>query len=147
MDDAELLVGWHADPDVARYWDGKTFTRDEMTSQLARPDVDMYIVEADRKPVGYLQAWFEEALPGSGGLDMFLIPSARDHALGPDAARTLAQWLLGSGGVQSLSVDPYVWNERAIRAWTKAGFRPVEVHEPDDGHAAAWLLMVLDQTV
>ena len=24
--DADLLVEWHADPDVSRYWDDETFT-------------------------------------------------------------------------------------------------------------------------
>lgn len=43
-----------------------------------------------------------------------------------------------------VTVDPYVWNERAIRAWKKAGFRPVEEREPDDEHSAAWLLMTLE---
>ena len=58
-DDVELLVAWHADPDVARYWDGETFTPDDMRARLARPDVDAYVVEAEGRPVGYLQAWRE----------------------------------------------------------------------------------------
>ena len=140
--DIDLLVGWHADPEVARYWDGETYTRSEMRLLLARSDVDAYIVEADREPVGYLQACFEEAEPRVGGLDMFLVPSARDHGLGTDAAATLARWLVDAGHVQRLTVDPYLSNERAIRAWTKAGFRPVERREPDSEHTAAWLLMV-----
>ncbi len=140
-DDVDLLVAWHGDPDVARYWDGDTFTRGEMLLRLARSDVDAYIVEAEGEPVGYLQAWFEEAGPGAGGLDMFLIPSARGRGLGPDAASTLARWLVGAGRVQRLTVDPYLWNDRAIRAWTKAGFQPVEEREPDDGHTVIWLLM------
>jgi hypothetical protein len=28
--DVRLLVGWHADPEVSRYWDDETFTDDEM---------------------------------------------------------------------------------------------------------------------
>jgi Acetyltransferase (GNAT) domain len=52
--DADLLVAWHADPEVSRYWDGEKFTRAEVLERLGRPDVDSYIVEADGAPVGYL---------------------------------------------------------------------------------------------
>ncbi len=142
-DDADLLVAWHADPEVAPYWDNKVFTREEMLVRLARPDVDPYIVEESGEPIGYLQAWFDNSI-GDAGLDMFLIPRARDGGLGPDAARTLARWLLTSGVRYRLTVDPYLSNKRAIRAWTKAGFRPVAQREPDHEHTEAWLLMESD---
>src|SRR5437867_5893684 len=61
LDDADLLVGWHADPGVAEFWDGETFTRGEMLARLARTDVDAYVVESAGEPVGYLQAWFGDA--------------------------------------------------------------------------------------
>jgi aminoglycoside 6'-N-acetyltransferase len=142
-DDVDLLVRWHADPEVARYWDGKTFSREQMLARLSRPHVDAYIVEADGEPVGYLQAWFGETAD-VGGLDMFLVPSARACGLGPDAARTLTQYLLGEGGRQRVTVDPNLSNERAVRGWRKAGFRPVEERDPDDEHLHRWLLMEFD---
>jgi hypothetical protein len=37
-----------------------------------------------------------------------------------------------------------LWNERAVRGWLKAGFRPVEEREPDDEHRDRWLLMEFD---
>jgi aminoglycoside 6'-N-acetyltransferase len=138
--DADLLVAWHLDPEVSRYWDDETFTRDEIVERLRRSDVDAWIVEADGGPVGYLQSWWDE--PGVGGLDMFLVPAARGRGLGPDAARALAHHLLDECGWTRLTVDPYLWNEPAIRAWTLAGFRPVEErHDFDEDHAAPWLLM------
>ena len=42
---------------------------------------------------------------------------------------------------QRLTVDPYLGNDRAIRAWTKAGFQPVGEREPDDEHSRRWLEM------
>jgi aminoglycoside 6'-N-acetyltransferase len=140
LDDVDLLVRWHADPDVARFWDGKTYSREQILARLARPHVHAYIAEADGEPVGYLQAWFGETAD-TGGLDMFLIPPARGQGLGPDAARTLARHLLNEGGRQLITVDPYIWNEQAVRGWQKAGFRPVEEREPDDEHPYRWLLM------
>ncbi len=50
----------------------------------------------------------------------------------PAVARQLASDLLAQGWAE-VTVDPYEWNERAIRGWEKAGF--VEVsrgHAPDE---------------
>jgi aminoglycoside 6'-N-acetyltransferase len=143
--DADLLVAWHADPEVARYWDGESFTRDEIVARLTREPVDAWIVEAGGRPVGYLQAWWDEnawddGTPRRGGLDMFLVPSARGRGLGPDAARTLAEQLVTEGWAE-VTADPYLWNEHAIRGWTKAGFAPVGERPADAEHTAPWLLM------
>jgi aminoglycoside 6'-N-acetyltransferase len=127
--DVEMLVRWHADPDVAPYWDGKTYTREQMRARLERPDVDPYVVEADGQPVGYLQAWFGETAD-VGGLDMFLIPAARGRGIGPDAARTLADYLLDRGGRIRVTSTRTSRNERAIVGWKKAGFRPLRSARP-----------------
>jgi aminoglycoside 6'-N-acetyltransferase len=138
--DADLLVEWHADPEIARFWDEVTYTREEMLERLRRTDVDPFVVEADGEPVGYLQAW-HDGDDREGGLDMFLVPPARGRGLGPDAARALARHLLVEQGWRRVTVDPYVWNDAAIRAWCRAGFREVEEREPDEGHTGRWLLM------
>ena len=158
-DDVERLVAWHADPDVRRYWDDETFTHDEMRERLARDDVDAWIVETrDGDPIGYLQTHPAGAAeggakcpPGVGGLaadtssvglDMFLVPSARGRGLGPDAARAMAEHLLASGSHDRVTVDPYEWNEPAIRSWERAGFVDVSRgHAPDEDHLAPWMLM------
>ncbi len=143
--DVDLLVGWHADPEVARYWDGETFTRAELEERLARRDVQPFVVEAEGEPVGYVEAWWDET-GRAGGIDMFLVPSARGRGLGPDAARALAEHLLDERGWTRVTVDPYVWNESAVRAWRRAGFEPVEERETDDEHTARWLLMEFRRT-
>jgi aminoglycoside 6'-N-acetyltransferase len=143
--DVDLLVGWHADPEISRYWDDKQFTRTEMLARLGRPQVDAYIIEADARPVGYLQAWFDSEVPDRSGLDMFLVPDARGCGLGPDAARTLATHLLNRGQSR-VTVDPYRSNQPAIRAWTRAGFLPVTEHEPDSEHREPWVLMEFHPT-
>ncbi|HST17988.1 MAG TPA: GNAT family N-acetyltransferase [Gaiellaceae bacterium] len=138
--DVELLVAWHADPEVSRYWDGETFTADEVRARLARADVDSWIVEEGREPVGYLQSWWEDAEPRRGGLDGFLVPHARGRGVMPAAARTLAQRLLAAGWAE-VTVDPYAWNGHAIHAWSKAGFVEVSRRPPDEEHTAEWVLM------
>jgi aminoglycoside 6'-N-acetyltransferase len=140
-DDVELLVRWHADPEVSRFWDDETFTADEMRVRLARQDVDMWILEDDGAAVGLLQSWWEADEPKRGGIDGFLVPSARGRGVMPAVARQLASDLRAQGWEQ-VTVDPYEWNERAVRAWEKAGF--VEVsrgHPPDEDHSAEWVLM------
>ena len=139
--DVRLLVDWHADPEVSRYWDDETFTEDEMRARLAREGVDTWIVEDGGRPVGLLQSWWDDDPPKRGGIDGFLVPSARGRGVMPTVARQLAADLLAQGWVE-VTVDPYAWNERAIRGWEKAGF--VEVsrgHAPDEDHSAEWVLM------
>jgi aminoglycoside 6'-N-acetyltransferase len=142
--DVELLVAWHRDPEVARYWDDETFTAEEIQERLEREPVDAWIVEAGGEPVGYLQSWWEvDDPPGRGrhgGLDGFLIPAARGRGLMPDAARALSSSLLEAGW-EEVTVDPYEWNERAIRAWAKAGFVEVARRPPDGDHRHPWVLM------
>jgi aminoglycoside 6'-N-acetyltransferase len=132
--DVVRLVEWHDDPEVARFWDDERFTVDEMHERLARPDVEAWIVEADGQPIGYLQVH-------STGLDMFLIPSVRGRGLGPDAGRAMAEHLLDERGWSRVTVDPYTWNEQALRAWRKAGFVAVSHHAGDEEHTAPWVLM------
>jgi aminoglycoside 6'-N-acetyltransferase len=139
-DDIDLLVGWYADPETSRYWDDETFTREEMYARLRRERVDAWIVEADGRPVGYLQSWWEADEPRRGGLDGFLVPDARGRGLMPEAARSLVRSLLAEGW-REITVDPYAWNERALRGWAKAGFVEVARHDADDEHLHPWVLM------
>ena len=140
LDDVPLLVAWHADPEVSGFWDDETFTDEQVRHRLERETVDAWIVEEDGEPVGYLQSWWEEDAPVRGGLDGFLVPSARGRGIMPAVARLLAERLLDEGW-QYVTVDPYAWNERAIRGWRNAGFVEESRHEADDEHRDAWILM------
>jgi aminoglycoside 6'-N-acetyltransferase len=136
--DIDLLVEWHADPEVSRYWDAETFTHEELVARLARPDVMPYLVLSGGIAIGYLQVWWDAE---GSGLDMFLEPTARGQGLGPDAARAMARHLIEDRGWTRVTVDPYAWNEQALRAWRNAGFVEVSRHEPDDDHTAEWILL------
>ena len=83
-----MLVQWHLDPDVMRYWDGRTFTSDEMAARLARPQVDSYIVEADgetgRLPPGVVRRHRRYGrprhVPGPSGPGPLARPGCRAYA-------------------------------------------------------------------
>ena len=133
-DDVARLVAWHDDPEIARFWDDERFTEAEMRERLARPDVEAWIIEADDEPIGYLQVH-------ATGIDMFLVPAARGRRLGPDAARAMTEHLLDERGWERVTVDPYIWNEQALRAWRRAGFVAESHHPADDEHTGPWVLM------
>jgi len=140
LDDVDLLVAWHADPDVSRFWDGKVYSREELLEKFRRERWLPFIVEEHGVPVGYLQQWWETDDRTTAGLDGFLIPPARGRGVMPAAARQLAERLLAEGFAE-VTVDPYAWNERALRGWASAGFVEVSRHPPDDDHTAEWVLM------
>src|SRR4029077_12926967 len=99
---------------VSRYWDDEQPSADEIRSDLGRERVDAWIVVDGEEPVGYLQSWWEEDEPRRGGLDGFLIPSARGRGLMPKAARALAGAVLGAilGGGNG---GPHELNDQADR--------------------------------
>ena len=49
-DDLDLLVGWLADPEVYRWWEGRPLSRDEVADVYTgrrRPEVEPFVVEAE----------------------------------------------------------------------------------------------------
>ncbi|GLW04605.1 GNAT family N-acetyltransferase [Streptomyces lavendulae] len=121
-----LLADWFTDPEFVRNWGGQPLTREEVAAKYTgrrRPDVESFLILAQTIPVGYVQ--YAPAGPGQGGIDMVLLPQAQGKGLGPDAARALVRHLHTVLGWTQVTVDPEASNTHAIRAWAKAGFRPV----------------------
>ena len=81
------------------------------------------------------------------GIDLFLGAPYQDRGLGTDTVRTLARHLVHDRGHHRLTIDPVAHNARAIRAYEKAGFRPVgvmrEYQREPDGTWSDGLLMDL----
>ncbi|RKE17238.1 GNAT family N-acetyltransferase [Streptomyces sp. TLI_171] len=121
-----LLAGWFADPAFVRHWGGQPLSREEVARKYTgrrRPAVESFLVTVDTVPIGYVQ--YVPAGPGQGGIDLVLVPQAQGSGLGPDAARALVRHLHTVLGWSRVTVDPEASNSRAVRAWTRAGFRPV----------------------
>lgn len=122
--DLDMLTRWFAEPETYRWWGGKALTRDEVAAKYTGrrcPRVESFIIELHEQPIGYIQYHLEG--PGEAGLDMMLVPSARDLGFGPRAAQLLVDHLTTERGWNDITVDPAAGNGRAIRAWEKAGFR------------------------
>ena len=60
-------------------------------------------------------------------VDLFLDPALHGRGLGTEALRRVVRELIGERGHHRITIDPATGNTAAIRAYEKAGFRPVGV--------------------
>jgi aminoglycoside 6'-N-acetyltransferase len=87
-----------------------------------------FVIEVEGERAGWL-GFYEEEEPDyrHASVDIVLAPAFCDRGLGPEALRTAIAWLVRERGHHRISIDPAVANGRAVRAYTKVGFRPVGV--------------------
>ena len=91
----------------------------------------VFAIELDGRVVGSIQfAEDTDADYHRAGIDLFLTSDVQGQGIGPDAIRTVARYLIDVRGHHRLTIDPSAANERAIRAYSKLGFRPVGVAAP-----------------
>lgn len=60
-------------------------------------------------------------------IDVFLAPALHGRGLGSEAVRQVVDHLVEERGHHRITIDPAVANRGAVRAYEKAGFRPVGV--------------------
>ena len=145
--DLPMLEGWLAEPHVARWWGSPPSEVALLKEELASGKVDMRIVHADA-PFAYVQDYrldafdapFAADLPeGARGLDMFLGDPAylgQGHAAA--FLRQRAQALIADGA-PCVAVDPDPANERARKAYARAGFRDRGLTQDLEGQPV-WLM-------
>jgi aminoglycoside 6'-N-acetyltransferase len=131
-EDVPVLAAILARPEVARWWPGYDVARVEEELLSADKETTVWVIEArldaavGPEVVGAIEAWEE---PNEeyrhAGIDLFLAPAAQGRRLGPGAVRAVARWLIDERRHHRLTIDPAADNERAIRAYTALGFRPV----------------------
>jgi len=121
--DAEALLAIHRRPEVVAWWgrpaDG--FPGDE-------PESTRFTIRVGGEVAGLIQ-FGEEAEPEyrHAWIDLFVDPDRHGEGLGADAVATLARHLIDARGHHRITIDPAVDNAAAVRAYEKAGFRPVGV--------------------
>jgi aminoglycoside 6'-N-acetyltransferase len=115
------------DPTVDRWWQAVDPAADAH-EKATQDEIAVWAIEVDGAVVGLIQA-DEETDPQyrHASIDIVLAGSAQDRGLGSDAVRTVARWLLDARGHHRVTIDPAAANERAIRAYSRVGFRPVGI--------------------
>ena len=126
-DDVPRLAAIQGQPGVAAAWGepeleklaGKAAGTDECT---------VFAVELEGEVVGLVQ-YHEEDDPmyRHAGIDIFLSEDVQGRGLGTETVRTMAEYLIRERGHHRLVIDPAAHNTAAIRAYEKAGFKPVGV--------------------
>ena len=127
--DIPALAAIKASPEVASRWlvedgDAEKTVRDDLDGD----DTVSFVIEHEGRVVGYIQFSEEsDEMYRHAGIDLYLDPAVHSRGLGTDAVRTLARHLLTERGHHRLVIDPAADNTTAIRAYSKAGFKPVGV--------------------
>jgi aminoglycoside 6'-N-acetyltransferase len=146
-DDLPMIERWLVAPEVMRWWGEPDEQYELVCGDLDHPDMDQFIVELDGRPFAYIQCYrlstwnpgFGEQPRDACGIDQFIgEPEMIGRGHGSKFIRQFVDDLLQKGMPRVLT-DPAPANERAIRAYEKAGFTKVGVVETPDGPS---LLMV-----
>jgi aminoglycoside 6'-N-acetyltransferase len=122
-DEGELLR-IHAAPEVARWWDKP----EEGFPWTDEPESTRMVIEVDGAVAGLIQ-FCEETEPRyrHASIDLFLDPALHGRGFGEEAVRRVTTQLVEHRGHHRITIDPAVDNVAAIRAYEKAGFKPVGV--------------------
>jgi aminoglycoside 6'-N-acetyltransferase len=100
----------------------------EHTREGLRNDGAAFAIEVDGTLAGWL-GYNEETDCDCryASFDIFVAPEHQDQRVGRAALELATRWLFEERGHHRLTIDPALHNERAIRAYAAAGFRPVGV--------------------
>ena len=142
-DHLPMVRRWLRTPDVARWWGDPGAQFELVRGDLDHPDMDQYIVATRGRPFGYIQcyrlgAWncgFGAQPPQTRGIDQFIgEPDLIGCRHGANFIRQFADALL-ENTTPRVVTDPDPANQRAIRAYEKAGFARDRIVDTPDGPA------------
>jgi aminoglycoside 6'-N-acetyltransferase len=141
-EDLPLLRRWLEMPHVREWWGEPETELGHIRDMIEGRDTTRpFVFSVDGEPVGYIQHWFVghhqnatwiashpwlAELPSDAvGVDLSIGEPARlSLGIGSAALRASAERLTALGH-RTIIIDPDPANERAVRAYSKAGFRPV----------------------
>jgi aminoglycoside 6'-N-acetyltransferase len=137
-----LLRQWLAEPHVKEWWGEPDVELGYIRDMVeGRDSTRPFLIAVDDVPVGYIQYWFIghhqnepwtardpwllELPPETIGVDLAI--GRREHLSNGIGSAALAAFVavLRDEGHTTIIIDPDRSNARALRAYAKAGFRPV----------------------
>ncbi|MEA2939047.1 MAG: hypothetical protein QOC56_2551 [Alphaproteobacteria bacterium] len=148
--DLPLLQQWLNRPHVREWWGDPVLGLTHIRENLDDPTIDVFMVSYGGTPIGYQQSWDPHAETdhpcrdqpaGTRGIDQFIgEPDFVNRGHGSAFIRLFVGHLFEAGAPRVIT-DPNPRNARAIRAYAKAGFQPIETRMTISGEA---LLMGCD---
>lgn len=153
--DLPILTQWISSPHWQKWWGPTEPEIDHIRDMIeGRDSTRPFIFELDGSPTGYIQAWdigphqteewvkdnpWLSDLPSDAvGVDLSIGPEDKlSQGVGSTVLKIFAQ-CLARNGHRTIIIDPDPDNTRAVRAYTKAGFRPVP---PLEGKTVGVLIM------
>jgi aminoglycoside 6'-N-acetyltransferase len=149
-DDLPLIAAWLAEPHVAEWWDDPKEELAAIREHIGSISVEPLIVELGGRPIAYLQSYdphleddhpYQDQPFGTLGIDVTIgPPELIGVGHGSAIVRQFSDDLFAEG-VPRVIIDPDPRNARAVRAYEKAGFRPIGERSSVYGHA---ILMARD---
>ncbi|MDJ1158736.1 GNAT family N-acetyltransferase [Chelatococcus sp. SYSU_G07232] len=140
--DLGLLRRWMEAPHVAEWWGEIEEEIEGIRADFADPAVEAFIVSHGGRPIGFLQCYVVHAEAdhpyadrplGARGIDQFIGEADMiGCGQGPAFIRRFCD-MLERDGVPCVVTDPNPLNARAVRAYEKAGFRPLEERDTPFG--------------
>ena len=128
--DLPLVGRWLAAPHVAQWWPDPAQLQ-RIRSHIEDPAIDVFLVQAEDRPIGYLQCYdphaeadhpFADQPPGTRGIDQFIGEvDMINRGHGAALTRAFVEHLFAAGAPRAVT-DPDPANLRAVRAYEKAGF-------------------------
>lgn len=150
-DDLPMLAEWLAKPHAAEWWtDGAEAAIAEIREAIDSVSTEPLIVELAGRPIAYLQSYdphleddhpYQDQPFGTLGIDVTIgLPELVGVGHGSAIVRQFVDELFEEG-TPRVVIDPDPRNKRAVRAYEKAGFRPIGERHSVYGHV---LLMARD---
>jgi len=133
-DDADALLALLNEPSVAQWWQEWDAERvAELIADLEEPAV---AIEVGGELAGLLLLGEETFwMYRHASLDIAVATAHQGKGLGPEALRLAIRHLIEERGHHRFTIDPAAANERAIRAYSRLGFRPVGILRRHERHA------------
>lgn len=148
-----LIRSWLARDDIQDWWGPLSATEAEVNIALGSEHAMCRIIEAGGVPAGYCHAvdatlWGEslpeDLEPGTWDLDIFIASEAhRGKGVGQAALAKLKDEVFATTLAVAVCVFPSIRNERAVRAYEKAGFRWKRIW--NDPQAGPYWFMVAER--